>query len=175
VSLVQRSRSLDSAPSTVILGLPSGVNQTSGRRRDRASTIRASDYLVKQPLVVPCSEETSAAVTALTTRTRSGTIRPVRPPAVPPASGSLGAKLHVSAKQGQTRNNTSSDLLVSADFDKILFDPPGSSQTKPPQMTRFSGAQVMAVDGMDIDVNHDESDDELLLDRKGWNWDGRWD
>jgi len=34
---------------------------------------------------------------------------------------------------------------------------------------------VEAVEDMDTDVDNDESDDELLLDRKGWNWDGRWE
>jgi hypothetical protein len=82
------------------------------------------------------------------------------------ASGSLDAKSHPLAEQGQTHGSTLSDLLLS---DK-LFDHPGSSQSQPTQTTR-----VMSVEGMNIDVHHDESDDELLLDRKGWNWDGRWD
>ncbi|KAI0251394.1 hypothetical protein BJV78DRAFT_469382 [Lactifluus subvellereus] len=172
VSLVQRSRSLDSATNTAILHPSSSIHQTAGRRRDRASTIRASDYMVKPAIVVPCGGETSTAVTALTTRTRSGTIRPARPPVVPLASGSLGAKPHPPAEQGQAHSSTLSDLLIS---DKKLFDSPGSSQSKPTQTTRVSEAQVMSVEGMDIDVHHDESDDELLLDRKGWNWDGRWD
>jgi hypothetical protein len=175
MGLVQRSRSLDSAPNVVILDPQSSVRQTLGRRRDRASTIRASDYMVQPPLAVPCGGETSTIVSALTTRTRSGTIRPVCPPAVPPASRSLGAKTHRPAEQGQTHSNTSSDLLVSTDFNTKLFDFPGSSQTKPTPMTGLSGAQILAVEGMDIDMHHDESDDELLLDRKGWNWDGRWE
>jgi hypothetical protein len=40
-------------------------------------------------------------------------------------------------------------------------------------MSRFS--RVGATESMVIDMPNDESDDELLLDRKGWNWDGRWD
>jgi hypothetical protein len=174
VSLIQRSRSLDSA-NTVVLDPLSSVHQTSGRKRDRASTIRASDYPAKPPSVVSCDGEISTVVTALTTRTRSGTIRPVRPPAVPPAGGSLSAEHHPSIKQGQACGNTSSDLTVSADFDEKLFDPTGSSESNPTQITRPPGARVTTVEGMAIDVHHDESDDELLLDRKGWNWDGRWD
>lgn len=122
--------------------------------------------MVKPAIVVPCGEEISTVVTALTTRTRSGTIRPARPPVGLLASGSLGAKSHPPAEQGQTHDSTLSDLLLS---DK-LFDYPGSSQSQPTQTTRMT-----SVEGMDIDVHHDESDDELLLDRKGWNWDGRWD
>jgi hypothetical protein len=175
MALVQRSRSLDSAPNLVILDPPSGVRQTLARRRDRASTIRASDYMVQPPPAVPCDGETSNNVSALTTRTRSGTIRPLCPPAIPPASRSLGAKTHRPAEQGQTHGNASSDLLISADFNNKSFDSPGPSRTKPTSMTRLSGAQVLAVEGMNIDMHHDESDDELLLDRKGWNWDGKWD
>jgi hypothetical protein len=56
-------------------------------------------------------------------------------------------------------------------------DPTDSSQSNPTEITRPPGARVMAAEGMDIDVHHDDSNDELLLDRKGWNWqwDGRWD
>jgi hypothetical protein len=40
-------------------------------------------------------------------------------------------------------------------------------------MSRSSG--VKTTESMVIDMPNDESDDELLLDQKGWNWDGRWD
>jgi hypothetical protein len=39
-------------------------------------------------------------------------------------------------------------------------------------MPHLSG--VGAMESMAIDMPNDESDDELLLDDKGWNWDGRW-
>jgi hypothetical protein len=39
-------------------------------------------------------------------------------------------------------------------------------------MSRFSG--VEATESMVIDMPNDESDDELLLDDRGWNWDGKW-
>jgi hypothetical protein len=48
---------------------------------------------------------------------------------------------------------------------------PSSPQGK--HMSRSSG--VEATESMVIDMPNDESDDELLLDNKGWNWDGRWD
>ncbi len=47
----------------------------------------------------------------------------------------------------------------------------GSPQSK--QMSSFP--EVEATESMVIDMSNDESDDELLLDDKGWNWDGRWD
>lgn len=40
-------------------------------------------------------------------------------------------------------------------------------------MSRLSG--VVPTESMAIDLPNDESDDELLLNDKGWNWDGRWD
>ena len=40
-------------------------------------------------------------------------------------------------------------------------------------MSRFSG--VEATENMVIDLPNYDGEDELLLDDKGWNWDGRWD
>ena len=168
-SLVQRTRSLDNSTQNNALPSPSsGGRQTAGRRRDRASTIRASDYVVKQVTSVPGSGETSTGTAALTTRTRSGTIRPVRPP-VASLAGSFPLAIPQScAGQRQTSSASSPDPLAVVGSDKRLLGPPQGEQ-----MPRFSG--IKATERIVIDMPNDESDDELLLDRKGWNWDGRWD
>ncbi|KAH9987153.1 hypothetical protein BJV74DRAFT_842833 [Russula compacta] len=154
-SLVQRSRSLDNPQNTTIPGPQFSAQQAASKRRDRASTIRASDYMIKPVISVPSDGETSTSVAALTTRTRSGTIRPS------------------CAGQRQTRSGTSYNPLTLVGSDKKLSGSPSSSQSKVVQMSRVSGAPD--TESMVIDVHSDESDDELLLDRKGWNWDGRWD
>jgi hypothetical protein len=159
LSLVQRSRSLD-------------TRQTAGRR-DRASTIRASDYAIKPPISVPGGGGTSMGVAALTTRTRSGTIRPVQPPAASSATSFPVAISQSCAGERRTQSGASFDHLRLVSSDKKSLGSPSSSQSKLVQMTRSSG--VEATECMVIDAHNEESDDELLLDRKGWNWDGRWD
>jgi hypothetical protein len=168
--LVQRTRSLDNSTQDVALPSPSSDGrQTAGRRRDRASTIRASDYLVKPVTSVPGSGVTSTSVAALTTRTRSGTIRPVRPPVASLSSGFPPATSQPCVGQRQALSGPSYNPLAFADSDGNSS--PGSTQSE--QKSHFSG--VKTTESMVIDMSNDESDDELLLDRKGWNWDGRWD
>jgi hypothetical protein len=170
-NVVQLARSLDKDIQNTAPPSPSsGGRQTAGRRRDRASTIRASDYMVKPITTVPGSGGTSTGVAALTTRTRSGTIRPVRPPVASLASGFPVATPQLCAGEGQTPSG-SRDLLAFIGPDKKLLGSPNSPQSE--HMSRFS--RVGATESMVIDMPNDESDDELLLDRKGWNWDGRWD
>ncbi|KAI9510024.1 hypothetical protein F5148DRAFT_1182661 [Russula earlei] len=151
LSLAPRSRSLDSTQATVVSSPPSGAYQTGGRKRDRASTIRASDYLVKPTNSLPGGGETSTAISALTTRTRSGTIRAVRHPVASSASSLLVATPQSCVGQGQTQISKPCDSLTNV------------------------VSEVDATDSMIIDTHSEESDDELLLDGKGWNWDGRWD
>lgn len=168
--LVQRTRSLDNSTQNIALPSPSSDGrQTAGRRRDRASTIRASDYMAKPVTSVPGSGVTSTGVAALTTRTRSGTIRPVRPPLASLSSGFPLATSQPCAGQRQNPSGPSYDplALVSSDGKSS----PSSPQSE--QMSRSSG--VKTTESMVIDMPNDESDDELLLDQKGWNWDGRWD
>jgi len=167
--LVQRSRSLDSTQNTALKSPSSAVRQTAGRRRDRASTIRASDYIVQPVISLPSGGETSTGVSALTTRTRSGTIRPVRPPVASSASGFPVATLQSCVGQEQIQSSASCD----PGFDKKSLGSLGPSQAKLIQKSRSSGVETK--ERMALDVHDDESDDELLLDRKGWNWDGRWD
>jgi hypothetical protein len=169
VSLAHRSRSLDSA-STVAPILPSDTQQATGRKRDRASTIRASDYMIKPAIVAPYG---STTVAALTTRTRSGTIRPAHPPSVPPANSS--PKVDLQQRVEQASVGSSASLPVITDEDKNLSESPGQAQGQPEQVSCNPRAIVEAVEDMDTDVDDDESDDELLLDGKGWNWDGRWE
>ena len=171
-SRVQRTRSLDNNTQNTALPCPSSEgHQTASRRRDRASTIRASDYMVKPVTSIPGSGEISTSVAALTTRTRSGTIRPMRPPLASLASGFPLAAPRSCARQGQTPSDPPYEPLALGGSDKRPLDSPGSAQSE--QMSPFSG--VEATESMVIDIPNDESDDELLLDRKGWNWDGRWD
>jgi len=74
-------------------------------------------------------------------------------------------------EQTQSGNPSgSSDPLGS---DKKLHGSPTSSQGKLGQKARFSG--VVMTESMILDAHDDESDDELLLDHRGWNWDGNWD
>ena len=112
-SLAQRTRSLDNGTQNTIIPSPSpGGCQTAGRKRDRASTIRASDYMIKPASSVPGSGEISTGVAVLTTRTRSGTIRPVRPPVASLASGfSLGTS-HSCTEQRQISSGGAYDPLV---------------------------------------------------------------
>ncbi len=173
MSLAHRSRSLDSAPTTVAPILPSDTQQATGRKRDRASTIRASDYMIKPVIVAPCGRETSTTVAASTTRTRSGTIRPAHPPSIPPANGSPRVDLQQRVEQVTVDSSASPAIITNED--KKLSEPPGQAQGQPEQVSRRPRANVEAVEDMDTDVDNDESDDELLLDRKGWNWDGRWE
>ncbi|KAI9440775.1 hypothetical protein H4582DRAFT_1939297 [Lactarius indigo] len=175
VSLAHRSRSLDSAQTTIAPILPSDTHQATGRKRDRASTIRASDYMIKPAIVAPCSRETSTTVTALTTRTRSGTIRPAYPPSVPSINGFPKVNLQQCIERISVGSLASTSIIP--DDDKSLSELPDQAQGRPEQMSRNPRANVEAVDDMDtdVDVDNGESDDELLLDRKGWNWDGKWE
>jgi len=172
-NLVQRSRSLDSTQNTGPNSSPSATRQTAGRRRDRASTIRASDYIAKPAISLPSGGETSTSVSALTTRTRSGTIRPVRPPVASSASGSPVATPQSCAGQEQTQSGTSNDPRVVVGSDNNLLGSPGSSRGDSMQTSHFS--RVQRTKYMALPVHNDESDDELLLDDRGWNWDGSWD
>ena len=170
-SLAQRTRSLDNGTQSTTLPSPSsGGRQIASRKRDRASTIRASDYMIKPVTSVPGSGEISTGVAALTTRTRSGTIRPLRPPVASLASGFPLGTSQSGTGQRQTLSSGGYDPLVLMDSDKNSLGSPSSPRGK--HMSRFSG--VDSTEGMVIDIPNDESDDELLLDDKGWNWDGRW-
>ena len=172
-NLVQRSRSLDSTQNTGHNSSPSAARQTAGRRRDRASTIRASDYIAKPAISLPSGGETSTSVLALTTRTRSGTIRPVRPPEASSASGSPVATPQSCAGQEQTQSGTSDGPRVVVGSDNKLLGSPGSCRENSMQTSHFS--RVQRTKHMALQVHDDESDDELLLDDRGWNWDGSWD
>lgn len=167
-SLARRTSSLDN--NTQNTSLPSsspGGRQTASRKRDRASTIRASDYMIKPVTSVPGSGRISTGVAALTTRTRSGTIRPVRPPVASLGSGFPLATSQSCTGQRQAPSGGAHDPLALVGPER---NPLGSPQGK--HMSRFSG--VEATESMVVDMPNDESDDELLLDNKGWNWDGRW-
>ncbi len=168
-SLVRRTRSLDNnTQNTTLLSSLSGELQTASKRRDRASTIRASDYMVKPVTSVLGGGETSTSVAALTTRTRSGTIRPLRPPMASSASGFPPIASQSCSAKKKTPSGTPYDPLALVGSEKKSL---GSPQSK--QMSSFP--EVEATESMVIDMSNDESDDELLLDDKGWNWDGRWD
>ena len=170
---VQRSRSLDSTQNTGPNSSPPATRQTAGRRRDRASTIRASDYIAKEANSLPSSGEPSASVSALTTRTRSGTIRPVRPPISSSTSGFPVVAPQSCAGQEQNQGGTSEGPRVIICSDKKLPGSPGPSQGNSRQTPHFSRAQ--RIKHMTLQVHDDVSDDELLLDERGWNWDGSWD
>ena len=172
-NLVQRSRSLDGTQNIGPKSSPSEAPQTAARRRDRASTIRASDYITKPAISLPRGGEISTSVSALTTRTRSGTIRPVRPPVASSASGFPVATPQSSAGQEQTQSSTSDGPRIVVGSDTKLLGSPGSSQGNPIQTSHFS--RVQRTKHMTFQVHDDESDDELLLDERGWNWDGSWD
>src|SRR5712671_700405 len=165
LSPVQRSRSLDGAQSTTVPSPPSGAPQIVGRRRDRASTIRASDYMAKPVMSAPGVGETSMAVTVSTTRTRSGTIRAIRHPVASSASSLPMAASQTFVGQPLT--------IVGAD--EALQGSPYSSRSLSKRLQVSRSSELDDMESMVVDVHDDESDDELLLDRKGWNWDGRWD
>ena len=173
MSLAHRSLSLDSAPTTVAPIPPCDPQQATGRKRDRASTIRASDYMIKPVIIAPCGRETSMVVAPLTTRTRSGTIRPAHPPSLPLANGLPRVDLQHRLEQASV--GSSASLPIITDEDKKPSEPPGQTQGQPEQVSRNLRANAEAVEDMETHVENDGSDDELLLDRKGWNWDGRWE
>lgn len=171
-NVVQRSRSLDSTQNPASNSPSAATHQIADRRRDRASTIRASDYIVKPITSLSGGGVTSTAVSALTTRTRSGTIRPARPPMTSSANVLPAATRQSCAghEQTQSGNSTGSSGPLG---DKKLHGSPTSLQGKLGQKARFSG--VVTTESMILDAHDDESDDELLLDHRGWNWDGNWD
>lgn len=112
-NLVQRARSLDNgAQNATLPSSSSGGHQTASRKRDRASTIRASDYMIKPIASVLGSGEISTGVAALTTRTRSGTIRQVRPPMASSASGFPLATSQSYTGQRQTPSGITYDPLI---------------------------------------------------------------
>ena len=168
MSLAYRSRSLDSAP-IAVAPIPPCDTQATGRKRDRASTIRASDYMIKPVMIAPCGREPSMIVAPLTTRTRSGTIRPAHPPSVPLVNSDLQRPVE------QASVSSSASLHMITDEDKKLAKLPDQNQGQPDLVSRNLMVNIEAVDDMETDVDNDESDDELLLDGKGWNWDGRWE
>jgi hypothetical protein len=168
MSLAYRSRSLDSAPITVA-PIPPCDTQATSRKRDRASTIRASDYMIKPVMIAPCGKEVSMVVAPLTTRTRSGTIRPAHPPSVPLVNSDLQQPVE------QASAGSSASLHMITDEGKKLAKLPGQTQGQPELVSRNLMVDIEAVEDMETDVDNDESDDELLLDGKGWNWDGRWE
>jgi hypothetical protein len=172
MSLAHRSHSLDSAP-TIVAPILLCNTQAAGRKRDRASTIRASDYMIKPAIIAPCGGETSIVVAPLTTRTRSGTIRPAYRPSVPPANSFPKVDLQQCVER--TSVGSSAILPIITDKDKQLSEPTGQTRGQPEQVSRNLRVNVEAMEDMETDLDNDESDDELLLDRKGWNWDGRWE
>jgi hypothetical protein len=92
----------------------------------------------------------------------------MRPPVASQAGGFPLAIAQSCAGQRQTLSAPSGDPPALVGSDKRSLGPPQGEQ-----MPRFSGPK--ATERMVIDMPNDDSDDELLLDRKGWNWDGRWD
>jgi hypothetical protein len=127
--------------------------------------------MIKPVTSVTGSREMSTGVAALTTRTRSGTIRPVRPPVASLAGGFPLATSQSCTGKKQTPSGAAYDSLALVDSEKNLLGSLSSPQDR--HMSRFSEAE--ATESMVIDTPVDESDDELLLDDKGWNWDGRWE
>jgi hypothetical protein len=175
VSLAHRSHSLDNAPTAVAPILPCGTQKAMGRKRDRASTIRASDYMIKPAIITPCGGgETSIVVAPLTTRTRSGTIRPACRTSVPALANSF-PRVDPQQRVERASVGSSASLPIITDENKNLSEPTGQTQGQPEQVSRDLRANVEVVEYMETDVDNDESDDELLLDRKGWNWDGKWE
>jgi hypothetical protein len=169
--LAQYVSTLDDGTQNPALPSPSSDGrQTASRKRDRASTIRASDYKIKPVTSIPSSGRISTDVAALTTRTRSGTIRPVRPPVTSLASGFLATSQPCTGQQKQTPSGDAHDPLALVGSEKNSLG--SSSSPRGKHMSRFS--RVEATESMVVDMSSDESDDELLLDNKGWNWDGRW-
>ena len=174
MSLALRSRSLDSAPAMVAPIPPCDPQQATGRKRDRASTIRASDYMIKPVIIAPCGKEASTVVAPSTTRTRSGTIRPAHPPSLPLANGFPRVDLQHRLEQASV--GSSASLPIITDEEKKSTEPPGQTQGQPEQqVSRNIRVNVEAVEDMETHLENDESDDELLLDGKGWNWDGKWE
>ena len=105
------------------------------------------------------------AVTVSTTRTRSGTIRAIRHPVASSASSLPMAASQTFVGQPLT--------IVGAD--EALQGSPYSSRSLSKRLQVSRSSELDDMESMVVDVHDDESDDELLLDRKGWNWDGRWD
>ena len=117
-SLARRTCSLDNGTQNAALPSPSsGGRQTASRKRDRASTIRASDYVIKPATSVP---NISTSVAALTTRTRSGTIRPVHPPMA--VSGDFPLATSQSCfRQRKTPSGIAYDPLALVESEKNLL------------------------------------------------------
>ena len=115
-SLSQRTSPLNNVTQNALPSPSSGGHQTASRKRDRASTIRASDY-IKPVNSVPDGGEISTGVVALTTRTRSGTIRPMRPP-VALASGFPRATSQSCTGQRQTQSGGAYGPLVLVSSEK---------------------------------------------------------
>ncbi|KAI0272733.1 hypothetical protein BC834DRAFT_858146 [Gloeopeniophorella convolvens] len=169
---VNRSRSLDSGTEVVSFHSNLDAHQAAGRKRDRASTIRASDYTKMPAIAPPRHDKTLAEVVPLTTRTRSGTIRPARPPIFSSSGTCSGAPM---ASYGEPRDSVFGGPLALAGVDITPLDTSFSQQGIPEVVAPAAREKVKAAEDMVIGAPSNGSDDELLLDNKGWNWDGRWD
>ena len=97
----------------------------------------------------------------------------MRPPVASSASDFPVATPQLCSGQEQTQSGSSDGPGVVVGSGKELLNSPGSSQGNPMQTSHFSRVQRMK--RMALQVHDDESDDELLLDDRGWNWDGSWD
>ncbi|TFY83653.1 hypothetical protein EWM64_g357 [Hericium alpestre] len=172
LALPQRSRSLGNDElSGDIRPLESLAPKS--RRRDRAGTIRASDFGQKTS-DGPARVTMAAApnVPAGYMRTRSGTIRPSHPPTLT----RMNSEPTVSPVSAHPRDDSPDsddplDLLkYPIDIEARLPAPAQKTQI-PPAVRR----RIEMIDDVGMDVGMDESDDELLLlGGRNWNWDGRW-
>ncbi|THH12438.1 hypothetical protein EW146_g7697 [Bondarzewia mesenterica] len=162
-SSLNRSRSLGSA--VVPLETSAAQSRTQkeiGHRRNRAGTIRASDYahISANNHVAPL------ITTATTTRTRSGTIRPTRPP----MHGRINSEpMAVPTSAPATDDGMMSDDPI--DFlqspfmedEAMIEDQEGRPIKRKNRMPPAVRRRVARIESMSMDVGSDESDDELLL------------
>ncbi|KAI0316769.1 hypothetical protein OF83DRAFT_1172578 [Amylostereum chailletii] len=188
-----RSRSLDSAAPIVT----ASSQKEAGHRRNRAGTIRASDYM-RAPTAsdgpAPMSNTSAASAKGpVTTRTRSGTIRPARPPMTrissEPCAPQAASKLFAGSKDGVANpvdDKDSPPAMHEDDPLDMLESLCAAIPSPPPEfveihaskrpMSRQVQTRVIAIDAMELMIPSDGSDDELLLQSgRDWNWDGKWD
>ncbi|KAI0048747.1 hypothetical protein FA95DRAFT_1678089 [Auriscalpium vulgare] len=171
-----RPRSLDSAAE-----ISTEIGR--GHRRERAGTIRASDFM--RPVLdnMPASSLSHLGAAApVTTRTRSGTIRPARGPGIARMNSEPAAVVSttppVADSAGAVADNSADPIsMLDSPF---VMEVPGPQEVvvsgKCARIPRAAIMRVAAVDEMELDVGSETSDDELLLVAgRDWNWDGRWD
>ncbi|KAA1468907.1 hypothetical protein DENSPDRAFT_927731 [Dentipellis sp. KUC8613] len=168
-----RSRSLDSAALSGVANAQAPAKNEPTRRRDRAGTIRASDFGQKTanvPTRAPVAHPGGGY-----TRTRSGTIRPTRPPMHTRINSEPSAAPITAARDDSPDSDDPLDLLKSPFSEDKTVSPASRLHGKAriPAAVKKRASEIHQ--DVCMEVASDGSDDPLvLLEGKGWSWEDRW-